>query len=405
MNSININGVSMNGISKIIVIKLRHIGDVLLTTPVYRALKENFPDASITALINSGTEEMISLNPFVSETIIFDRKVKELSFFKKYAKEYEFLKAIKRGRYDLAIDLTGGDRGAIISYLSGARYRLGKDSGKPSLWGKKRLYTRPVVLDGATHVVSQNLALLNAFGIKAASRAVEIFVPEDVEFSVEKSLKARGIARGEPFVHVHPTARWFFKCWRDDYMATVISWLLKAGVKVSVTSSADARETEMLGNIVSRVRDEVPNHAGGLAVFPGTLTLKGLAALSRSSFMFFGVDSAPMHVAAAMDRPVTALFGPSGAFNWGPWDNHGNHSMQYAERNGIQHSGCHTTIQQDWPCVPCGQDGCAGTKHSKCLDDLHPEEIIPILSDKLNKILQKDDILQRGEMKERYATP
>jgi heptosyltransferase-3 len=86
--------------------------------------------------------------------------------------------------------------------------------------------------------------------------------------------------------------------------------------------------------------------------------LKELGALIAKARFFFGADSAPMHLAAAVNTPAVALFGPSGAFNWGPWGEG------------------HLVIQKDMDCVPCGRDGCEGTKISRCLVELSPEEVI-----------------------------
>ena len=86
----------------------------------------------------------------------------------------------------------------------------------------------------------------------------------------------------------------------------------------------------------------------------GHLSLKELGALIAKARLFFGMDSAPMHLAAAVNTPAVALFGPSGVFNWGPWGEG------------------HLVIKQDWDCLPCGQDGCEGSKISRCLVELTP---------------------------------
>jgi heptosyltransferase-3 len=89
----------------------------------------------------------------------------------------------------------------------------------------------------------------------------------------------------------------------------------------------------------------------------GKISLKELAALSARSLFFLGVDTAPMHIAAAVGAPVIALFGPSGEFNWGPWGDG------------------HTVIKKDLECRPCGKDGCRGTKRSRCLEEISAEEV------------------------------
>ncbi|MBA3070854.1 MAG: hypothetical protein FP829_01540 [Nitrospirae bacterium] len=431
---------NFNGIKKILIIKLRHIGDVLLSVPAFRALRENFPEAHITALVNSGTEEVLESSPFIDEIIAFDRSIKKMNFPQKYTKEISFLRMIRRKGFDMTVDLTGGDRAAIISFVSGAAYRLGHDI-REGFWGKRYLYTHLAGKNDNQHTVLQNLEIVKQFGIKTDNLSVDISIPEDARMFVKKVFEKNGInkikttplcpplIRGEfkggvfsegiaKVVHVHPTSRWLFKCWRDEYMAEVINWLTDRGITVIVTSAPDKREMEKAKRILSLVPSLVTCHSSLLVDLCGKTNIKQLAAISEVSDLFFGVDSAPMHIAAAVGTPVVALFGPSGTFHWGPWDNESSklrvkslefrgdcprftdgakrsrrigtvpvgqaEETPYPKRNGIQTFGIHTVIQQDWKCVPCGKDGCDGTKISRCLTEMKTEEVINILKGKLN---------------------
>ncbi|HEX8950045.1 MAG TPA: putative lipopolysaccharide heptosyltransferase III [Dissulfurispiraceae bacterium] len=372
-------------IKKILVIKLRHIGDVLLAAPVFRVLKNNFPGAHISALVNRGTEEVLSGNPFIDEVMVFDRGIKKMGPVPKYLKELSFLRKIRREGFDMAIDLTGGDRPAILSFVSGARCRFGWRS-KKGLPGKNRLYTHLSEPDGNTHMVLQNLSTLTGMKVMTHDLVVDFHIPRVSEESVRKILGDCGIdAAADTIVHVHPTSRWLFKCWKDEYMAEIIEWLLGTGAAVAVTSSPDAHETDKARKILSLV-----GRSPRLIDLCAKTTIKQLAALSRLSTLFFGVDSAPMHIAAAVGTPVVALFGPSGAFNWGPWNNENIVGARrrlaptgYPRRNGVQVFGMHTVIQRDWNCAPCGKDGCGGSKRSKCLEEITVGEVRDALLRKL----------------------
>ncbi len=376
------------GIKKILVIKLRHIGDVLLTVPSFRALRENFRDAHIAALVNSGTEEVLKGNPVIDEILLFKRSIKGLPRLKRFQREAAFLRELRDNKFDMSVDLTGGDRPAVLSFASGARYRLGWRPRKGFI-GKKRLYTHLSEPDGKKHMVLQNLAVLSRFGISTEDLSVDFHVPESDRVHVKKILGENGVSGDDTVIHIHPTSRWLFKCWNDEFMAGIIRWLLESAITVLVTSSPETREMEKAKRILS-LAGEHPR----LIDLCGKTTLKQLGAVSEAARLFFGVDSAPMHVAAAVGTPVVALFGPSGAFHWGPWDNnessrliaHGSSLRSpYPKRCGVQAFGIHTVIQRDWDCIPCGSDGCGGSKISRCLEEISVDEVRDVLEKGLRK--------------------
>ncbi len=369
-------------IKKILVVKFRHIGDVLLTVPTIRALKETFSDASVSVLVNSGTEDVLSGNPIINELMVFDRAIKDLPPFKRYLKEVKFLKEIKAKGFDMIVDLIGGDRSAILSFLSGARYRLAADFGRKGFIGKKYLYTHLANIDRQEHMVLQNLDIVKRFGITTDNTNVDFFIPEEIKQSIKKTLVENGITEKDKIVHVHPTSRWFFKCWQDEYMAEIIGWLIDKGLKVVVTSAPDSKEMEKAKRILSLVGDS-PSRSIGMGQSPlpssrithyascildlcGKTTIKELAAISEASDLFIGVDSAPMHIAAAVGTPVIALFGPTGK-EWIP----------YGEGN--------TVVSKDMPCKPCKKGMCEGIALRECMSAIKPDDV----KEAVNKILKE----------------
>ena len=363
-------------VRKILVIKLRHIGDVLLCIPALNAVRPAFPSARIHALVNEGTEEMLTLNPAVDEVILYRRgEIKGSSIAGRAVKETRFLKDLKsKGPFDMTVDLTGGDRAAIIAFLLGSRFRLGYDPGKSGFAGKRLLYTHSAARpETRTHAVLKDVGLLKEFGLPADDLTVDIYTSPEDDLRVKDLLEAHGIAGAERFVHAHPTSRWLFKCWKDEHTAFCLDNLIKKGFKVVITGAPADKEMKRVASIIKEMRESPVD-------LSGKLTLKGLAALSRRASLFFGVDSAPMHIAAAAGTRVVALFGPSGSFDWGPWDN-GEASKEgfgpfleecarkgslspYPLRNGIQRFGRDIVVQKDWERVPYGNVGCEGCKKS-----------------------------------------
>ncbi|MEJ2060245.1 MAG: putative lipopolysaccharide heptosyltransferase III [Gammaproteobacteria bacterium] len=365
---------------RILVIKFRNIGDVLLTAPLVSTLRHAAPDNRVTALVKAGTEAMLEGHPDLEEVLVYPSRGKGESRFAFFRRQLRFFRELRARRFDLAITTTEGDRGVIAAWLSGARCRRGPfRPGKDKLF-RRLLLTRAVrPRPGRLHTVMRNLELLPE-EMGPPRTEVQLTVSEADRQLVRTLLSEAGWQPDRPLVHVHPTSRWFFKCWTDTAMAAVIDHLIEhLGVQVALTCGPDKRERAKLDEIMRLCRQH-PIDLGG------RLTLKQTAAVSGLARLFFGVDTAPMHMAAAMGTPVVALFGPSGAFDWGPWPNgwQGD-DTPYPSRCGSQSAGPHHVIQQPWSCVPCGEDGCGGSKRSDCLEHLYPEEVLPVLEAALGK--------------------
>ena len=141
---------------KILIMKFRNIGDVLLITPLISNLKRNFPDALIDVALNKGTQEMITLNPHVNEVIIYDReKIKAQKGIKRIWSEIKFVFGIRAKKYDLIINTTKGDRGAMIALLSGAKFKVGYRGSKNILL--KNIFNYSLPPQQLRHTIETNL--------------------------------------------------------------------------------------------------------------------------------------------------------------------------------------------------------------------------------------------------------
>ncbi len=303
-------------VNKILVIKLRHIGDTLLIVPVLRALREKFPHAHISVLVNSGTEDVLIGNPLIDEIITFDRTIKKLPFFKRLIREISFYKTIRKKFFDMTVSLTTGDRAAIISFLSGAKYRISSTPGR-GLWGKKFLYTH-LSKKNKNHIVLQNLDIIRYHGIDTDNLSVDFFIPNESKERVEKIFNENKICKKDIVVHIHPTSKWLFKCWKDEYWAEVINWLTKQGIFIIITASPDKNEMDCVKNILSIVTSLYKSDSSKIINLAGKISIKDLSAISKFSDFFIGIDTAPMHIAAAVGTRVIALFGED-SNRWWPW--------------------------------------------------------------------------------------
>ena len=340
----------MPSFNRILIIKLKQPGDVLVSTPVLQALKQAWPEAEVSYLVPKGTEEMLADHPQLSELFVLDRRQGS------FREGWRLIRKLRRRRFDLALELSGGDRGAFFTLMSGAKERVGFARPRQPFWQRYGLFTRllprpPVGM----HMVEQNLEAVKALGIAPDHPKLQFFWNDSVEAKILAWLAENDVTQGN-YVVMHPGAGWRFKCWTPPGYARVIEALMGDwGLPVVITGSRAAHEAELLQEILQGCRARPLNLAG-------ELTLKELGALIAKARFFFGMDSAPMHLAAAVDTPAAALFGPSGVFNWGPWGKG------------------HLVLKKDWECVPCGQDGCEGSKVSRCLVELSPKEVLSRLS-------------------------
>ena len=183
-----------NRVKRILLIRLRNIGDVLLMVPTIRAFREYFPGARIAALVNAGTEPMLTGNPLLDEVLVFDPAWKTWPWKRRVAEEVKFLREVRRRKFDLAINLTEGDRGAFLCLASSAGMRIGVYHSGRGLWWKKMIFHCLVrIPDWRAHVVEQMLEIPRSLGLDPKDKRVEIFYsPEDKEF-ISRILGEEGI--------------------------------------------------------------------------------------------------------------------------------------------------------------------------------------------------------------------
>lgn len=351
----------LSGVEKILVVKMRHLGDVLLTTPVFSSLKKACPKAQIDAYIYEEAREILEGHSAISSIIGYDRAWKEQGFFSKLAHEYSNLRSIHKRGYDLVLNLTEGDRGAVTALFSKAPIRVGFS---PKGRWQKKIYTHIVKhTPGLKHTVERNLDILRGIGVFPQMEERELFFHIPVE-AKEKVKLAVGEA---PYILIHPASRWRFKCWEGLKFRELIQHLLNMGKRVVVTSGKDSVEQELVAQIVKDL--DVRNVSG-------KFTLKEHGALIHGSQLLICVDSVSFHLANALKKRVVAIFGPTSDVTWGPWRN------PYAK-----------VVAQNFSCRPCYQDGCGGSKYSDCLATLSVEKVLEAVKSDAKEVARKTHLL------------
>jgi len=338
---------------KILILKFRNIGDVLLVTPLVQNLIAYHPKAVIDVAVNEGTKEVLLHNPFINEIVSYDRGyIKNLPIILRLINEVKFILQFKKNKYDVVINLTKGDRGAYISLFSGSKTRVGFKNNSFLL---NKAFTDFLPNQGFRHTIDTNLDSLSILNVPILKKNVSIYWSNTDNKVVNEELE--GVRN---FIHIHPVSRWLFKCISDELMSKIVDYCeMKLNIPVIITASSNSSELEKVKKIIKLSKSNPKN-------LSGKLTLNQVAALNKKAMFFIGVDTAIMHISAANNTPVLSFFGPSGAHHWGPWDNN-VYKSGYVKKNGFQSMGIHKVISESRVCQPCGQDGCDGSKISDCL--------------------------------------
>lgn len=333
-------------VRRILVVKLRHHGDVLLSSPVFQVLANRAPQAEVDALVYQDTRGLLEGHPGIAAIHGIDRAWKRQGLARQANAEGALLRQLRERRYQLIVHLTDHWRGAWLAQL--LRPRAAVAPARPG-WFWKSSFTHRYPMAGNRHTVETNLDALRRLGIQVgeAEKRLVLVPGAEAEARVDALLAANGLAP-KGFIHAHPTSRWLFKAWTEEKNARLLAGLVRDGHRVVLTSAPDAKEKAIAARILEQA-------GPGIVDLSGQLTLREMGALTARARLFFGADSAPMHIAAAVGTPVVALFGPSSESVWGPW------------------MVPHRVVTSAHPCRPCGFDGCGGGKVSECLTTL-PEE-------------------------------
>ncbi len=282
-------------IHRILVIKLRAIGDVLLSTVVLNNLRKAFPDAHIDFCAEVSGGEIIEGHPAIDSRLIFDAK-KESGL--------SLIRRVRAGNYDCIIDLFGNPRSAVVTLLSGARYRVGYRFG----WRRccYNIVTQP--RGNQVHNRDFNLDALTMIGVAVPDTSLTITVPDDARDFARKFFRDEGLD-GAFVVALNAGGGWYTKRWGTAHFAALADEVIerhKAEVIICWGPGEKQSAEELLHSMKRRAR-----------LIPST-SLKQLAAILSLSSVVITNDSGPMHIAAVMGTPVLAVFGPTNPRFQGP---------------------------------------------------------------------------------------
>lgn len=331
---------------KILIIKLRYIGDALGLLPVIENINAKTSDVQVDVMVNRGTEALLEPHPGIRKLWIYDRGKAKKSFITSIRYHMDLIRCLRFEKYDYVIDYTHGDRTAFLSFMTGAPQRI---THQAATLLSRLLMNRIVPGDpDEQHIVEYQLLALKFLGLKDLKRTMTLVIPEDAVRKTEDLLSSAGINHDAPMVVIHPGARRRLRRWGPDRFAE-IARRLKETYPVSILLIGGPGDGELL--------DETEANMGFRPSYKSTsLSLQELAALLRKSRLLIGNDTAPGHIAAAVHCPSLILFGPTFPKLWRPYSPVGE------------------VIFKDVPCCGCLQESCIRPEMN-CLDMIEVEEV------------------------------
>lgn len=293
---------------RIAVLRLDHIGDVIMATAVLKPLRKSFPSAEIDMVVPSWAFDLVKASPDTTRVTLFDAvwfdRRRTPSFVSQFKGVLSLARLIRKAKYDVVIDLRGDFRHIFAMWLSGAKRRISY-----GVTGGGFLLTDEVKFTRGLHQTDLNMELIGAMGVSAAKTPVELYVMPEAKRKAEKVLRENGL--NGPYAVVHVSPGHSSKVWDTDGFFAVSGYLSGARDMSSVFVGAPA-DSDIVKSIVSRLGKKACDLCG-------RTDLETLAAIIRNSSFFIGVDSAPAHIASAFKVPGVVLFsGVNDPKEWAP---------------------------------------------------------------------------------------
>jgi lipopolysaccharide heptosyltransferase II len=342
---------------RILLVRLRPIGDVVFTTPLISALRRHYPTAHLSYVVEPDAAPIIEGNPHINELIVVPRR----RGLARIADDIQIARQLARKEYALAIDLHGGPRSAWLTWASRARRRIGY-----TIPGRSWMYTDVVQRSRQLtprHSVMNQWDLLTPLDIPPLDPARDpLQMPDNPQAakSIDEFLSRSGIRNSDSLIVIHVSASTRFKRWPEDSFVSLVTGLVRQGTNRKVFFTSGPSDAEA----AQRIADASRTQLGPLATAileSRQMTLPELRALIARAALFVGGDSGPVHIAATTAVPIVELLGPTLAERSFPWRD----PALYSE---IIDPG-------ELPCRPCHQRTCVPGDF-RCLTSIGPDRVL-----------------------------
>lgn len=344
---------------RILVVRLRQIGDVVFTTPALTGLRQHFPDAFIAYLVEPAAAAVVAHHPAIDELIVVPPRPSGLAGVRA---EYALIRQIRQRHFDLVLDFHGGPRASVITWLSGAETRIGY-TVKGRSWMYTRAVDRPRELR-ARHSVENQWDLLTALGVAPADRVrFPVLMPLDAGAAagVDRRLQDAGVVPGDRLIVMHVSAGNPFRRWPIPAFAEVAGQLVSDHPRHRLIVTSGPSERDAAQQVIDAARGALPVDRAHQILACGEFSLAEVRALVERAVLYIGGDSGPMHVAATSHVAMVSLYGPTLPARSEPWRSP-EWPAEAVEVTGL-------------PCRPCEQRVCVPGDF-RCLTGSPPAAVV-----------------------------
>lgn len=279
---------------RILIVRTDRIGDVLLSTPVIKALRDNYPNAYIAMMVSPYAKDIVKGNPYLDKVIIYDKNHKH----KSWLRSIKFALNLKKERFDLVIILHPTNRVHLVTFFAGIPRRIGYDRKLGILLTDRIKHTKQL---GEKHELEYNLDLVRYLGIESQDKSLFMPIKPESEKWVSELFDREGIKDTDRLLTLHPGASCPSKIWPQERFAKVCDRLVeKYGFKVLII--AGPKDTKIAQALSKNIHYPAINLAGRTSV-------SQLASILKRCQLFISNDSGPVHIASAVGTPVISIFG------------------------------------------------------------------------------------------------
>ena len=300
---------SASSIRKVLVIRLDRIGDMVITTPIFRALKEKWPDVQVTALTNPVNKNIVINNPFIDCILVYDRE----NMHKSLNSRLIFFRSIREKKFDLVIDpyLDYELKTSFITRFVGNRFRLGFEFAGRGIFYNIRYNPNvfPVSAE-KRHMIDYDLDLLEHIGIETQKRQPEVFLSTDEKENAYKRLEEAGANPESKIIGIHPGGNYQSQRWPVKRFAAISNHLI---------TNYDVKVILFAGQAEKQLLSEFRGYAVNTPIFLEDLSLREFMSTLSHCSLFLCNNSGPLHIAAALNIPTVSTMGPTIPYHWWPY--------------------------------------------------------------------------------------